>query len=76
MPLYFTLNDAFDDNAGIATYKVENVKNLRYGWIILEFSTVNNKVMLFTDGLLRVIGILISYPTDELCISYTATVSF
>lgn len=36
---------------------------------MVEFSTVNNKVMLLTDGLLNVIGILISYPTEELCIS-------
>ena len=76
VPLYLTVNDEDNDKAGIGTSKVDNVKNLRYGCNTVELSIVKSKVMLLTDDLLRAIGILISYPTDELCISYTVTVSF
>ncbi len=69
VPLYLTVKKEVDDKAGMATYTVENVKNCRYGCMIVEFSTVSSNVMLLTDGLLRVMGILMSYPTDELCIS-------
>ena len=69
VPLYFTVKKEVDDKAGMATSTVENVKNCKYGCIIVEFSTVSSKVMLLTDVFLKAIGILISYPTDELCIS-------
>lgn len=47
-----------------------------YGCRAVEFSIVKSRVMLLTDGLLKVIGILMSYPTEELCISLRETVSF
>lgn len=56
-------------NAGIGTYKVEKVKYFKFGCNDVEFYIVNTNDILFTDDLLNTIGILMSYPTDELCIS-------
>ncbi len=60
VPLYLTVKNDDYDKAGIATYKVENVKNFKYGWRIVELSIFKTNVMLLTDDLLSKIGIFIS----------------
>ncbi len=70
------MKDDIDDKAGIMNYNDENVKNFMYGAIAVEFCGAIINVMSLTEGLLNSIGILISYPTEGLCISYTVTVYF
>lgn len=60
VPLYLTVKYVDVVCAGIGTCSGDIVKYFMYGSITVEFAIVNTKLILFNDGLLKIIGTLIS----------------
>ncbi len=76
VPLYLTVKNEDSVSLGMSTYWGEKVKNFMYGSIRLFTSGFIITFISWIEDLLRIIGIYISYPTEELYISLTITVYF